>query len=41
MDLLKRPSPYFIRVFCPWDGFSKTARCAEGDFPLQGQGFPG
>ena len=24
MDLLKRSSPYFARVFCPWDGFSKS-----------------
>ena len=23
MDLLKRPRPYFYRVFCPRDGFSK------------------
>ena len=24
MDLLKRSSPYFSRVFCPKDGFSKS-----------------
>ena len=30
---------FFYRVFCPGDGFSKLAGCAEGDFLLQGQGF--
>ena len=24
MDLLQRSSPYFSRVFCPGDGFSKS-----------------
>ena len=24
MDLLKRSSPYFSKVFCPGDGFSKS-----------------
>ena len=29
----------FSRVFCPEDGFSEMAGCAEGDFLLEGQGF--
>ena len=39
MNLQKRPSPYFTRVFCPGDGLVKTAGCAEGELLLEGQGI--
>ena len=39
MHLLKRSSPCFSKAFCPRDGFSKTAGCAEGRFLLFGQVF--
>ena len=32
MDLIKRFSPCFFRVFCPEGGSSKTSGRAEGDF---------